>query len=451
MLDVSLDLHRDFLRADQAGQKLFARLTLRPDAQARQARPPLAIAFLIDTSGSMRDVVAPRTDAEQDVRAQNRLDIVIGALRKTLDAAGLTADDRLAVIRFDDDAEVLAPLTTHTRRARLIAASERLSRYAGGTQLGRGLEHALHLLQNETASRRIILLSDGQAEDEPRVRDLSQQLAAQHIPVTTIGVGDFNADLLNDLADTTQGRLIDVVADIPAPGSGSVNIHDLPNAIIGDVNHAQHEVITNAALSARTVKGVSLERVTRVFPVLTDVTMTQQPYTLGNIATTKQSVFILEFSLPARPAARIRLAQLGLTYDVPGANHRGELPPVDLVAEFTHDDTATARIDQQVMSDVQQRNVEQLVKQGIALARRGQADDAAKTIALARAQTQRLGNSAMTQALSRVLDELETSQTLSVGTAKTLSMSTKTQTMRVGDEALSQGLTEEELRRRTGA
>ena len=48
MLDAQLRPHRDYLLAQAAGQKLFLMLTLRPGAAARQARPPLSVAFVDD-------------------------------------------------------------------------------------------------------------------------------------------------------------------------------------------------------------------------------------------------------------------------------------------------------------------------------------------------------------------------------------------------------------------
>ena len=65
----------------------------------------------------------------------------------------------------------------------------------------------------------------------------------------------------------------------------------------------------------------------------------------------------------------------------------------------------------------------------------------------ARAMTQRLGNGAMTQALDRAIGELGSSKTISLGTAKTLKIGAKTQTLS-SDAALP---SDEDIRRMTGA
>jgi len=124
------------------------------------------------------------------------------------------------------------------------------------------------------------------------------------------------------------------------------------------------------------------------------------------------------------------------------------VPPVDVVVEFTTNDSLAARIDPQVMQWVQQRNIEMLVKQATVEARTDPAK-AAKTLELARNMTVKLGNSAMTQALDRAMGELKGSKTLSLGTQKTLKIGAKTQTLKA--EPGSELPSDEEIRKITGA
>jgi len=208
------------------------------------------------------------------------------------------------------------------------------------------------------------------------------------------------------------------------------------------------EVVTNVTLSVKTVRDVALERITRVYPTQTEVDRSVQPHPLGNAEAGDWTVYILEFTLPTRGPSRIRLAQLGLTYEVPGQGYRGELPPIDVVAEFTTNESLSSRIDPQVMQWVQQRNIEMLVKQAAQEAKSDPAK-AAKTLELARNMTVKLGNSAMTQALDRAVGELRSSKTLSLGTQKTLKIGAKTQTLKA--EPGSALPSDEEIRKITGA
>lgn len=461
MLDFKLHPHREYLMAHQPGQKLFLALKVRPDQKAALARPQLAIAFVVDTSGSMREVVTePKERTGQSVRvdgkeyevvrgAKSKMDLVVEALRGLLNSPALRPTDRLALVKFDDHARVLQPFTEAAHKARLLGAVNQLPQFSGGTHMGAGMLLGLEQLKGVGGSRRMILLTDGQAFDEPLVEQAAQELAEAHIPVTAIGVGDdWNEDLLTAITDRTQGKPFHIVPDTEHPLPPSLRATELPKAILGELESAASEVITHLGLSVRTVKDVVLERITRVYPTQAEVDLRAKPHPLGNAAQGDWTVFVLEFTLPARPPARIRIAQLGLTYEVPGQAYRGEVPPLDLVVEFTTDEALAARVDPEVMQWVQQRNIEGLIKQATVEARTDPSK-AAKTLELARNLTVKLGNSAMTQALDRAMGELKSSKTISLNTAKTLKIGAKTQVLKQGP---GEGLpSDEEIRRITGA
>lgn len=462
MLDATMRLHREFLLAHTAGQKLFVLLNLLPDQQAVQARPNLSVVFVVDTSGSMREVVTEPTEHTgqttvvdgqryEVVRGgKNKLQLVTEALRGIITSELIQPQDRLALVKFDDLAEILVPFTAAADRAVLLKATDQLDWYSGGTQMGAGMKAGAKVLETESGSRRMVLLTDGQAFDSVVVQEQAGILSGMQVSVTTIGVGDdVNTELLTEITDRTQGQPIDVVPDNQHPQPPAVRASDLPAALLGDLKQAANEVVTNVALSVRAVKDVVLERVTRVQPTQTEVTNTGGPLLLGNVEAGTGTTYILEFTLPERPTARMRLAQLGLTYEVPGANYRGELPPLDVVVEFTGDETMAARVEGDVMQWVQQRNIEGLVAQASREAQ-SNPEQAAKTLEQARSMTQRLGNGAMTQVLDRAIGELGSSKTISLGTAKTMRLGAKTQTLKAGSGA--GGLpTDEEIRKMTGA
>ena len=58
MLNVTITPHREFMPADTADQKLFVMLKLRPNKEIANTRSSTTFAFLIDTSGSMYEIVA---------------------------------------------------------------------------------------------------------------------------------------------------------------------------------------------------------------------------------------------------------------------------------------------------------------------------------------------------------------------------------------------------------
>lgn len=445
MLVTTLKLHKEFFTPFTPNQRLFLQLSLEPEWSSGKHRPDLSIAFVIDTSGSMRELVASDSD---DGGAVSRLDLVMASMEAVLNSQNLRDEDRIALVSFDDDSRVNVPFLPAVRRARLLAATHRLNQHSGGTHMGAGLGEAIQLLEPETGSKRILLLTDGETMDEDLVQDMSRSLCDLHIPVTAIGVGEFNESVLTAVADETQGRVLDVVADRANPEPPSIAANQLPQAILGEMDEAAREVVTDIALTIKTVKGTAVNRVTRVAPQQVEVNLAHAPYTLGNAAFGSESCFVIEFTVPERPANRLRLAQLGITYAVPGADFRGEATPLDVVVEYTSDESRLQEIDSSVMQWVQQRNVESIVKRAAQEALEDPAA-AAKTLQVAQNLTRKLGNSVMTQVLDRALDELNTSKTISLGTAKTMKMGSKTQTLKAkGQEALPPS---DEIRKLTGA
>lgn len=373
MLNVSITPHREFFPADTPDQRLFSQLKVRPQAEASQSLPATTFAFLIDTSGSMYEIVEGNPQStgvtynldgkeyEQVTGGITKLDVVIQSLKKLLHSGRLTERDRIALIRFDDQSSTLIGLTPATQISQIESAINRLKDFSGGTCLGRGMDQVISVLGNqEMTSRRALIFTDGQTIGEDDCRNLAIQFAQMNIPITALGIGDdYNEDLLVDLSDKTGGTLGHVV-----PGASSANqisINDFPNFIIATYQQAQNDVINNIKLDIRTVKGVKLIRITRVYPNQADYPLTQSPYPIGNASAGDDTIYILEFVIDSRSSSRSRIAQIGLTYDVPGLNRRGEKPPLDVVAQFIAGQQGAAQTNQEVMGYVQQRNISQLV------------------------------------------------------------------------------------------
>ena len=409
MLTVSVKPHKEFFTPHTPNQRLFLQLSAAPEWGTAQHRPDLSIVFVIDTSGSMRDLVSARGGPQL-----NKLELVMQSVERVLDAAGLQDGDRLALVSFDDKTRVNVPFVPAGRRVRLRAAVHSLNQFSGGTLMGAGLLEAYELLKHGTGSQRVILLTDGETMDSDLVEEMGRKLYDLHVPVTAIGVGEFNESILTGVADQTQGRVLDVVAEEVDSLSPSISVGQLPEAILGEIRQAQREVVTDMVLTFRTVKGVSVNRITRVAPQQNEVDVASRPYLMGNAAHGEETNFIIECTLPERASNRMRLAQLGLTYQVPGADYRGETPPVDVIVEYTTDQARLAELDHGVLQWVQQRNVEGIIKRAAAEANSDPAA-AAKTLRLAQNITRKLGNSNMTKVLDKALDELQTNKTISLG------------------------------------
>lgn len=165
------------------------------------SKPIKDIALVIDHSGSMQQ----NDPHNQRYEAAKRM------------IAEMDSDKRVAVIAFDDRAELLQPFMQVKGQAEkdaIYAKIDAIDSLGGGTDIGLALSEAMKQIQdNEDAGRgtMVVLLSDG-------VSDLntSQAMAEyrqRSIAVNTIGLNLVNGDgaiLLKEIASLTGGQYYDV-------------------------------------------------------------------------------------------------------------------------------------------------------------------------------------------------------------------------------------------------
>lgn len=182
----------------EGGQKIIVRALLRPGRSQGRTRAPLAVALVLDKSGSMR----------ADGKMENARRGAEEALRM------LGFKDVAALVAYDD----LARVSVSARRIGgedgvFLRAISRLHP-GGSTALYDGLlAGARELLPfaEEGYIPRIILLSDGMANVGPSsaeaLAQLGRKLARQEMTITTIGLGlDYNEDLMTAVAEESGGN-----------------------------------------------------------------------------------------------------------------------------------------------------------------------------------------------------------------------------------------------------
>jgi Ca-activated chloride channel family protein len=458
-LNISITPHREFMPADTAAQKLFVMLKLRPTKDVATSRPPTTFTFVIDTSGSMYEVVSGESkptgviyqqdgkEYQEVIGGKSKIDLVIESLLALVRSGKLTTSDRIAIVQFDDNASQTIGLTSATEINQLETAINNLRNFSGGTRMGLGLRRAFDILSEQQMTvRRALLFTDGQTFDEDQCRSISSNFATNNIPITALGVGEFNEDILTHLSDSTGGKLLYIV---PGTAIGTqISILDLPNKIIDEYSQAQQEVITNLALTVKTVKGVELTRIVRAYPTQAEFTINQDPHPLGNAIANDETIFVLEFTINNRPATRVRIAQLGITYDIPGQKIRGEFPPQNLVIQFVPGQENVAQVNQEVMDYVQQCNIANLVNQATKIAEHDP-QKAEQILETARRMTMKIGNKDMTESLNNAQEELRKTRKISDGTRKTVKMGAKGKTVKMGDD-INEMPSEEEMRKLTG-
>lgn len=461
MLNVSITPHREFLPSEQENQKLFTMLKLRPTQEVAKSRPSTSFVFVIDTSGSMREIVEGETKATGEIAeidgqrynvvtgGKTKIDIVIDSLKSLIHSGKLGSRDRVSIVQFDDQASTLIELTPATETQQLEQAIDQLKNYSGGTRMGLGLRRAFEQVSNqEMTSRRVLIFTDGATFDEDQCEKIAPELSEYNIPITALAVGEeYNENLLTKLSETTAGSCFHVVA---GTGIGTqIAISNLPQTILEEYTRAQEDVINNLALTIKTVKGVKLTRLVRAYFTPAEFSLDNDPHHIGNASGNDETIFILEFTIQSRSASRVRIAQLGLTYDVPGKNYRGELPPQNLVVQFVAGSNVATPVDQEVMHYMQQCNISDMVKRATQIAE-NDPDKAEEMIEKARRMTVKMGNQELTESLSGAQDELRKTRKISAGTRKTVKMGAKGKTVKMNTDDVNSDLTEDKIRDLTG-
>jgi len=173
------------------------RVTVRARDVEDYERQPLALNFVVDVSGSMR-----RQDRLVNVKE------VLSLLVRKLDAG-----DSVALVAFNEEARVVAPMMSAAARGSLENALYQLSA-GGGTSVEQGLRIGFETAVDQLrpgAVNRVIFLSDGVGNidetDQERILASVEEYRDKKVYLNTIGVGldSHNDHFLEQLADRGDG------------------------------------------------------------------------------------------------------------------------------------------------------------------------------------------------------------------------------------------------------
>ncbi len=143
-----------------------------------------------------------------------------------------------------------------------------------------------------------------------------------------------------------------------------------------------------------------------------------------------------------------RIAQLGLTYDIPGENQRGELPPSNLMVQFMPGENLTSKVDREVMGYMQQCNIVQMINNATRMAEQNP-QRAAELLETAQRITKQIGNEGIASSLTVAKDELRRTRKISAEMRKTIKMGSKGKTVKMESD-INNELEEEEIRKASG-
>jgi Ca-activated chloride channel family protein len=202
-------------------------------------RPPMALTFVVDVSGSMEE--------------GGRLEMVKGAL--SLLANQLTASDRVAIVAFSTNARIVLHPTAGSDKQRILAAIATLRPDAStNAEAGLRLGYQLERLQFiKGGINRVVFATDGVANvgltDSAGILSQLGADAASGIQLVAVGVGmgNYNDKLLEELADKGQGYYAYV--DSPAEAK-RIFVDELPTTMQTIALNAKAQVEFNSQVVA---------------------------------------------------------------------------------------------------------------------------------------------------------------------------------------------------------
>jgi Ca-activated chloride channel family protein len=404
-------LARPFLAASNTAQVAYLLLEVQPSQVVAQVRMPVNVSFVLDRSGSMKG---------------DKIERVRRATHLALDL--LDNQDVASVVIFDHRTEVLIPAGPVENLRELQERVARI-RDAGGTKIAPAVEKGLREIQKDrgNAIRRLVLLTDGQTENENECLLRAEDAGRIGVPITALGVGnDWNEDLLIEMANRSGGT-----ADYIARPD------EITEYFQNTVQRAQNTAIQNATLNLRLVQGVTPRAVWQVIPLINN--MGYRPISdrdvsvpLGELETGQGRTLLIEFLVDPRPVGQYRVGQAEVSYDVPALSLTNAKERVDVLLTFTGDQGQLGQVNPNVMNIVEKVSAFKLQTRALQDLQAGDVSGATQKLKSAVTRLLNQGEVELAQTMQQEVENLEQSGQLSSEGQKTIKFGTR-KTVRLSD------------------
>lgn len=283
-------------------QRTFLRIGLEGLEMPSAERPPINVALVLDRSGSMK--------GERMEQAKQAAFLALDYLRPA---------DTVAVVAYDDAAEVLVPSAPFVERQyveHVVGSIRAQGRTALHDGVVRGAEE-LHRYLEESRVNRMVLLSDGQANVGPSRPDelgaLGVQLGRAGISVTTVGLGlGYNEDLMAALSSGSDGNHVFAETPDDLADAFRSEFGELVSVIAGDIT-----IIIDCRNGVRPLRILGRNAIIEDGRVIAH---------LNQLYAKQEKYLLLEVEVPAGKAgSELDLASVKVTFNNLRAKTRSEL------------------------------------------------------------------------------------------------------------------------------
>lgn len=404
-------LARPYLAATTTPQVAYALIEVQPAAVMAQVRTPVNVCFVLDRSGSMK--------GEKIERVRQAIGVAVDRL---------DAKDIAAVVIFDHRTEVLIPAAPVSDRRSIQDRVARI-RDAGGTKIAPALEKGLREIEKDRsgAIRRLVLLTDGQTENEDECLRRAADAGRIGVPITALGVGkDWNEDLLIEMANRSGGT-----ADYIARPD------EITEYFQNTVQRAQNSAIQNSSLNLRLVQGVTPRAVWQVIPLINNlgykpISDRDVSVALGELETGQGRTLLVEFLVDPRPIGTYRVGQAEVSYDIPALNLFGQKARIDVMLTFTADAGQLGQVNPSVMNIVEKVSAFKLQTRALQDLQSGDVSGATQKLKSAVTRLLSQGELELANTMQQEISNLEQSGQLSSEGQKTIKFSGR-KTVRLSD------------------
>jgi hypothetical protein len=329
--------------------------------------------------------------------APSALDHTARALSSVIER--LDRADRLAVVACAEQAGLLAA-AGGDGRAELVAGVGRLRSAQLGeeTDLAAGMRLALQELARGSGVSRLILLTDGFTRDAASCVALAREAAAAGVSVSTLGLGgEFQDDLLTQMADLTGGRAVFLR-----------RAEQIPAAVAAELDAARGVAARALTLTIALPRGAALRNATRLSPALApleweaDAEGRRLLIRLGDLERGAPVRLLLEIVAPPEPpraqpgGARVRIAALSAASGAAQAE-------ADLVAHYV---PGAPPPPPQLLDAAARASAARLQRRAAEAAARGEGEAAAGLLRAAAARLDELGEPGLAAAARREAEAL---------------------------------------------